>query len=143
MSIQSDLFNLNTTQFVGAHCIGLDPELFFMGEEEENRRRGELNAICNGCPVFDACRKDADESGDSGFRAGTTSKERLKARVRKTGRRVKGMNHLQSVVEERLPTVKKLREQGLSNVDIAKRMGVKVHSVDRVVRIIKSREAAA
>lgn len=142
MSIQSDLFTLRTTQFREAKCIGLDPEMFFLGEEEEKRRRGELNAICNGCPVFDACRKDADTEGDSGFRAGTTHKERVKAMAKKTGRRIKGMNHLQSINEERLPRIKHLREQGLSNVDIAKSMNIKVHSVDRVVRIIKNREAA-
>lgn len=120
----------------------MNPEIFFMGEDKEIVELSTLVAICNGCPCFTACRKDADEHGDSGFRAGTTHKQRVRQRNRETGRRIQGKKGQTSVTESRIPRVMELRGQGLSNTLIAQSMNLKVHSIDRVIRIIKDREAA-
>lgn len=142
MSTKSDLFSIQTAQYQGANCIGMDTDLFFPTPHEEAHRVEMLRAICAGCIHMTLCRKDADENGDEGFRAGLTYKERRRELKRASGRRGKGSNSLVSVYELRLPRVKQLREQGLSNSDIARSMNLKVHAVDKVIRLIKDREAA-
>ena len=143
MSAMSDLFTIQTTQYKGANCIGMDTDFFFPSVYEEPARIEALQAICAGCPVIVACRKDADETGDEGFRAGTTYRQRRAVLRRASGRRGKGTNSLVSVTEQRLPRVRQLREQGLSNTAIAQSMNLPVHAVDKVIRVIKDIEAAA
>lgn len=142
MTMTVEIFSIQTAQYRDAKCIGMNPEIFFMGEDKEIVELSTLVAICNGCPCFTACRKDADEHGDSGFRAGTTHKQRVRQRNRETGRRIQGKKGQTSVTESRIPRVMELRGQGLSNTLIAQSMNLKVHSIDRVIRIIKDREAA-
>ena len=143
MSAMSDLFTIQTTQYKGANCLGMDTDLFFPIVHEEPARVEMLRAICAGCPVKVACRKDADETGDEGFRAGTTYRERRAVQIRAGRGRGKGTLRQQPVSEQRMPRVLQLRAQGLSNVAIAKSMGLPIHSIERVIRLIKDSEVAA
>lgn len=142
MSAMSDLFTIQTAQFQGANCIGMDTDLFFPSINEEPARVEMLRAICAGCPVFDVCRKDADDTGDEGFRAGTTYRERRKVSNRAGKSRGRGARNEVPVNEMRLPRVKELHQQGLSNTDIARSMNLKIYAVDKVIRLMKDREAA-
>ena len=143
MSTKSDLFSIQTTQYKGANCLGMDTDMFFPSVNEEPARVHALRAICAGCPVIAACRKDADETGDEGFRAGTTYRERRAVKIRAGAGRGKGTLRQQPVSEQRLPRVLHLRAQGLSNVAIAKSMGLPIYSIERVIRLIKDSEVAA
>ena len=143
MSTKSDLFTIQTAQFRGANCIGMDTEIFFPSVHEEPARVEMLRAICAGCPVIVACRKDADETGDEGFRAGTTYKERRANQIRAGRGRGKGALRQQPVSLQRMPRVLVLRAQGLTNVAIAKSMGLPLPAIEKVIRLIKDAEVAA
>ena len=136
MSTKSDLFSIQTAQFNGANCLEItDHDLFFRGTDEEQMANETLKAICTGCPVIALCRKDADENMDLGWRAGTSARQRRNAR-RNAAKKA-------SATSTRAPRVEQLRKQGLSNVNIAKSMGISVHAIDKTVRFLKDNEAAA
>lgn len=60
-----------------AACRGM-PKDWFFGHEERERKPIPREAIlaCRRCPVAQECFEDALRSGDSGFRAGTTQRDR-------------------------------------------------------------------
>ena len=131
----SDLLSIKTAQFGAANCAGLDTEIFFAGTDEQQEVNEHLASLCSGCPVFDLCRKEADKNLDSGWRAGTSARQRRRAR--------RNAEKKASATATRAPRVEKLRAQGLSNVDIAKSMGISVHMIDKTVRFLKDMEMAA
>lgn len=143
MSAMSDLFTIQTAQYRGANCIGMDTDIFFPSVHKEPHRVEMLKAICAGCPVRVACRKDADETGDEGFRAGTTYRERRAVQIKAGRGRGKGTLRQQPVSEQRMPRVLQLRAQGLTNVSIAKSMNLPLPAIEKVIRLIKDAEAAA
>lgn len=130
-----DLLTIQTAQFNNANCLGKDTELFFQGTDEDQEKNLILATICTGCPVIALCRKDADENMDLGWRAGTSARQRRNAR-RNAAKKA-------SATSTRAPRVEQLRNQGLSNVNIAKSMGISVHMIDKTVRFLKDIEAAA
>ncbi|MFB7618757.1 WhiB family transcriptional regulator [Kitasatospora sp. NPDC056181] len=72
----------------GAACAGVDPELFFPGDEDEFADR-RARQICAGCPVRDMCLALALKRGEPhGIFGGLDPAERraLARRERRNGR---------------------------------------------------------
>lgn len=75
-------------RFVGAHCHGADPELFFgphgvESREDRHRREGAAKALCRGCPAMMACREHALRHGEAyGVWGGLGEQERRMQLVR-------------------------------------------------------------
>lgn len=59
-----------------AACLGEDPNLFHP-ESMDDENAWEARRICRGCPVAEACLRDALETNDRfGIRAGLSPKQR-------------------------------------------------------------------
>lgn len=134
MSLQ-DMLAIQAKQFNDANCLGMDTEIFFRGTDEEQEKNAILASVCADCPVFEMCRKEADKNLDQGWRAGTSSRQRSRAR--------RNAAKKESATASRAPRVQQLKAQGLSNVNIARSMNLSVHAVDKTVRFLKDIEAAA
>ena len=76
-----------------AHCLGLDPDIFFpeQGESAEDAR-----AVCADCPVIDECLDYAiDTNQELGIWGGTNGRERRRiAAARRSARRAREIDSL-------------------------------------------------
>ena len=71
-----------------AACVGQEPELFFpIGTDGPAlEQESEAKAVCNRCPVIDACLWFAMDTGqDAGIWGGMTEAERRILRIRMHG----------------------------------------------------------
>jgi WhiB family redox-sensing transcriptional regulator len=122
-----------------AACRAEDPELFFpMGLSNATRHNQQQNdlakAVCRRCPVASACLAWALESGEGhGVWGGMTADERRELLSTRSRRRRRGTTGTTTqrgrapVID--LAEVAHLRSSGVSDREIAVRLGVAVNSI--------------
>lgn len=64
----------------GAHCIGLDPGLFFPEPPTTPDDVARAKAVCESCPHREPCLELALETNAPGIWGGTSDKERRRIR---------------------------------------------------------------
>lgn len=77
-----------------AACLTADPDMFFP-EPADHASAAAAVAVCQTCPVADACLQDALETGEQhGIRGGLTPRHRARlATERRRGNRRTARNH--------------------------------------------------
>jgi WhiB family redox-sensing transcriptional regulator len=103
-----------------AACAGEDPELFFPKKNDGPAR--EAKALCNACPVLEACREYAQKSPVmlAGVWGGTTESERRHDGPINTRRPAPFLDRFLE-----------LRELGYNDLQIVHRLGLKPESLLR------------
>lgn len=119
-----------------AACAQVDSELFFpVGTTGPAVSQVEdAKAICNGCPVRDACLQWALETGqDTGVWGGLSEQEREPIHGRRL-RRISedGRTSVQVIVESRLEEFHRLEGQGLTAWEIGRKMRTNAQTIHNV-----------
>lgn len=120
-----------------------DPDLFYPvgGSTQARQQANAAKAVCAGCTVKTRCLEWALATRqDEGVLGGLTEEERRaihKRRPRSSFQR-KAAQH---IIRHRLPEFEELMGQGLEPLEVAKRMGTNVQTVNNVLEHLAAQAA--